>query len=85
MEEIYRASEEKTRAAGYPGEVDGFAIYEDICNRIEDKEEGAYVLMSKTGEEIWYEYTLLVMEENFNLSAMTIHTPGQDYNIDFDA
>ena len=41
--------------------------------------------MSKTGEEIWYEYTLLVMEENFNLSAMTIHTPGQDYNIDFDA
>ena len=55
MEEIYRAIEEKIRAAGYPGEVDGFAIYEDICNRIEDKEEGAYVLMSKTGEEIWYE------------------------------
>ncbi|MDE7326454.1 MAG: hypothetical protein K2N63_09275 [Lachnospiraceae bacterium] len=85
MEELYRAIEEKIRAAGYPKEVDGFAIYEDICNQIEDKEEGDYVLMSKTGEEDWYEYTLQVMEENFNLSVMIIHTPKQDYRIDFDA
>ena len=85
MEELYRAIEEKIRAAGYTGEVDGSEIYEDICNQIEDKEEGSYVLMSKTGDEVWYEYTLQIMEDNFNLSVMTIHTPGQDYRIDFDA
>ncbi|MDE6873885.1 MAG: hypothetical protein K2P87_05460 [Lachnospiraceae bacterium] len=85
MEELYRAIEEKIRAAGYPGEVDGFAVYEDICDQIGDKEEGTYILMSKTGDEIWYEYELSVMEDNFNLSVMTIHTGERDYRIDFDA
>lgn len=85
MEELYRAIEEKIRAAGYPGEVDGSAVYEDICNQIEDKEKGAYVLMSKTGEEIWYEYALQIRKDDFNLSVMTIHTPKRDYRIDFDA
>ena len=85
MEELYRTIEEKIRAAGYTGEVDGFEIYEDICNQIEDKEDGAYVLMSKTEDEVWYEYTLQIMEENFNLSVMTIHTPEREYRIDFDA
>lgn len=84
MDELYRAIEEKIRAAGYPSEVDGAEIYDDICARIEDKEEGAYVLMSKTGDEIWYEYTLQVMEDNFNLSVMVIHTQEKDYRIDFD-
>lgn len=84
MEELYQAIEEKIRAAGYPGEVDGYEIYEDICSRIEDKEDGAYVLMSKRDDAVWYEYTLQVMEENFNLSLMTIHTPEGDYAVDFD-
>ncbi len=84
MDELYRAIEEKIRAAGYPGEVDGAEIYDDICTQIEDKEEGAYVLMSKSGDEIWYEYTLQVMEDNFNLSVMVIHTRQKDYRIDFD-
>ena len=85
MEELYRAIEEKIRAAGYPGEVDVFAFYEDICEQIGDKDEGTYILMSKTGDEIWYEYELSVMEDNFNLSVMTIHTGERDYRIDFDA
>lgn len=85
MEELYRAIEEKIRAAGYPGKVDGAAVYDDICDRIGDKEEGTYLLMSKTGEEVWYEYELTVMEDDFNLSVMTIHTGERDYRVDFDA
>ena len=84
MEELYRASEETIRKAGYPGEVDGFEIYDDICSRIEDKENGEYVLMSKKTEELWYEYRLSVMDEDFNLSVLTIHTPEKEYRIDFD-
>lgn len=89
MEEIYEAIEAKIKAAGYPGEVDGYEIYNDICNQIEEKEPGEYVLMSKPesleNDSIYYEYRLQIMEDDFNLSLMTIHTPKQDYVIDFDA
>ena len=46
MDEMYRTIEEKIRLSGYAGAVDGEEIYNDICDQIEDKEEGAYVLMS---------------------------------------
>lgn len=89
MEEIYEAIEAKIKEAGYPGEVDGYEIYNDICNQIEEKEPGEYVLMSKPesleNDSIYYEYRLQIMEDDFNLSLMTIHTPKQDYVIDFDA
>ncbi len=84
MEELYRAIEERIRSAGYPGDVDGFEIYDDLCSQIEDKENGEYVLMSKKTDELWYEYQLSVMDEDFNLSVLTIHTPEKDYRIDFD-
>lgn len=85
MEEIYEAIEEKIKAAGYPGEVNGYEIYHDICDRIEDKENGEYLLMSKKEEDLWYEYKLQIMEEEFNLSTLIIHTPEKEYKIDFDA
>ena len=85
MEEIYEAIEEKIKAAGYPGEVNGYEIYHDICDQIEDKEDGEYLLISKKEEDLWYEYRLQIMEEEFNLSILTIHTPEKEYIIDFDA
>ena len=84
MEELYRAIEEKIRLAGYPGDVDGFEIYDDICSQIEDKENGNYILISKKTDELWYEYQLSIMDEDFNLSVLTIHRPEKDYRIDFD-
>ena len=41
MEEIYRIIEEKIKASGYLGEVNGEEIYEEICDEIEEKEEGS--------------------------------------------
>ena len=38
MEELYQAIEEKIKAAGYPREISGQAVYEDICDQIEVKD-----------------------------------------------
>ena len=45
MDELYQAIEEKIKAAGYPREISGQAVYEDICDQIEGKENGSYCLL----------------------------------------
>ena len=37
MEEFYKAIEDKIKASGYPGEVNGEDIYNDICDQMEEK------------------------------------------------
>ena len=34
MDELYQAIEEKIKAAGYPREISGQAVYEDICDPV---------------------------------------------------
>ena len=60
MEEIYRIIEEKIKASGYLGEVNGEDIYEEICDEIEEKEEGSYIFMSKKEDDVFFEYKILV-------------------------
>ena len=68
MEELYRMIEETIKATGYNGDIDGQDIYEDICDQIEDKEPGSYLLMSKKTDDVFFEYQVDVMEDQFNLS-----------------
>lgn len=37
MEELYQAIEEKIKASGYPREISGERVYDDICDQIEEK------------------------------------------------
>ncbi len=85
MEELYQMIEEKMKAAGYTGEVDGEEIYNEICDEIEEKEPGSYLFMSKKEGGVFYEYKIDVMEDQFNLSYLDIHTPTQVFHVDFDA
>lgn len=85
MEELYQMIEEKIKASGYPGEVDGEEIYNEICDEIEEKEPGTYLFMSKKEGDVFYEYKIDVMADQFNLSWLDIHTPTQIFHIDFDA
>ena len=55
MDELYQAIEEKIKAAGYPREISGQAVYEDICDQIEGKENGSYVLLSKFEDDVIFE------------------------------
>ena len=84
MEELYRMIEETIKATGYNGDIDGQDIYEDICDQIEDKEPGSYLLMSKKTDDVFFEYRLQIFEDNFNLSSIDVHIKDQNYHVDFD-
>lgn len=84
MDELYQMIEDKIRKSGYPLEVDGFDIYEEICDEIEDKEIGSYIFMSKKTDDIYFEYKVDVLEDEFNLSYIDIHVKDNVYHVDFD-
>ena len=84
MEELYRMIEDKIYASGYEGQVNGEDIYDEICDEIEDKENGSYIFMSKKEDDVLFEYKIDVMDENFNLSYIDIVTPVGKVHIDFD-
>ncbi|HBI94589.1 MAG TPA: hypothetical protein DDY58_20385 [Terrisporobacter glycolicus] len=69
---------------GYKGTISGEEIYDEICDEIEDKEEGSYIFMSKKEDDVIYEYKIDVMEEQFNLSYLDIKADGKTYHVDFD-
>ena len=84
MKALYQAIEEKIKAAGYPREISGQAVYEDICDQIEGKENGSYVLLSKVEDDVIFEYHITVMDDEFNLGLLTIRTPEGVFETDFD-
>ncbi len=85
MEELYQEIERRIRQAGYPGEVRGDQIYRELNDEIEGKENGTYLFMVKKDGDCFYEYQVMVGEENFNLLWLAIHEGSQVYHIDFDA
>jgi hypothetical protein len=84
MDEIYKIIEEKIKDAGYLGYVDGKEIYEEICDDIEDKENGSYILMSKREDDVFFEYKVDINDEDFNLSYININTKDNKIHVDFD-
>ena len=84
MEELYRAIEEKIRDAGYPREISGEDVYDDICDQIDGKENGSYLLLSKFDEDVIFEYQITIQDEDFNLGLLTMRTPEGVFEADFD-
>ena len=84
MEELYRAIEEKIKAAGYPREISGEDVYDDICDQIDGKENGSYLLLSKFDEDVIFEYQITIQDEEFNLGILTMRTPEGVFEADFD-
>lgn len=85
MNELYEMIEMKIKAAGYTREISGEAVYDDICEQIEDKDNGTYILLSKFEDDVLFEYTITIMDEDFNLGILKIKTPEGVYEVDFDA
>ena len=54
MEELYRINEQKIKDAGYSRAISGEMVYGDICDQIEGKENGSYVLLSKVEDDVVY-------------------------------
>ena len=85
MDELYKAIEEKIKAAGYPRPISGEDVYNDICDQIEEKENGMYLLLSKFEEDVVFEYHITIQDEEFNLGILTMRTPEGVFEADFDA
>ena len=85
MEELYRAIEAKIKESGYQREISGRDVYNDICDQIEGKENGSYMLLSKFEDDVVFEYQITIMDSEFNLGLLTIKAPEGEFKIDFDA
>ena len=77
MEELYAAIEKKIKASGAD-------VYDDICDQIEGKENGSYILLSKFEDDVIFEYHITVMDDDFNLGVLTMRTPEGVFETDFD-
>ena len=85
MEELYQAIEEKIKASGYPREISGERVYDDICDQIEGKENGEYILLSKFDDDVVFEYHITIQDDDFNLGILKMKTPEGEFVADFDA
>ena len=85
MNELYEAIEKKIKSSGYPRLISGEDVYDDICDQIEGKENGEYILLSKFEDDVVFEYQITVMDSEFNLGLLTIKAPEGEFKIDFDA
>lgn len=84
MEEIYKIIEQKIKESGCTKEISGEDVYNDICDQIDGKDNGTYMVLSKFSDDIIMEYTITVMDDDFNLSKISIGTGGSNYIVDLD-
>lgn len=84
MEELYQAIENKIKSSGYPRPISGEAVYEDICDQIDGKENGSYVLLSKFEDDVIFEYHITVMDKEFNLGVLAMRLPEGVFEVNFD-
>ena len=85
MNELYELIEKKIKASGYPRPISGADVYDDICDQIDGKENGTYLLLSKFEEDVVFEYHIMIRDEDFNLGVLTMKTPEGTFEVDFDA
>ena len=74
----------KIKSCGYPRAISGEAVYEDICDQIDGKENGSYVLLSKFEDDAIFEYHITVMDQDFNLGILTMRLPEGVFEVNFD-
>lgn len=84
MEELYRTIEEKIKESGYRRHISGEDVYNDICDQIDGKENGSYLLLSKFEDDVMLEYNITIMDDEFNLGILTLNTPEGKFSVDFD-
>lgn len=84
MKNLYKIIEEKIKASGYPGKIDGEAFYEEVASEAAGKEEGSYIFMVKWEEDIWYEGNMDILKDQFDLHTIDIHVGKLVFHVDFD-
>ena len=85
MNELYQLIEEKIKASGYPGEIDGREFYNDISDEADEKENGTYMFIIKKTDTLQYQGCMTTIDEQFDLHYVDIHEGIASYHVDFDA
>ena len=85
MNELYEAFEKKIKSSGYPRLISGEDVYDDICDQIEGKENGEYILLSKFDDDVVFEYHITIQDEDFILGILTMRSPEGVVETDCDA
>ena len=55
MQELYDLIEDKIKEAGYPGEIDGEEFYGDICDEVDEQDNGTFMFIIKKSELVSYQ------------------------------
>ncbi len=85
MKELYRLIEEKIRNAGYKGQIDGEAFYQDVSAEADEHENGTYMFLLKKSDTLSYKGCMEIMDDEFDLHFVDIHDGDKVYHVDFDA
>lgn len=85
MNELYKLIEEKIKAAGYPGEIDGREFYNDVSDEADEKENGDYIFLIMKTEELMYRGCMTIIDDQFDLHYVDILEGDNTYHVDFDA
>lgn len=84
MNELYEFIERKIAESGYSRKVSGEAVYNDICDQIDGKENGTYLLFSKFEDDVIFEYNITIMDDEFNVGILTIRAKEGTFTVDLD-
>ena len=82
---LLKLIEEKIKAAGYPGEIDGREFYNDVSDEADEKENGDYIFLIKKTEELMYRGCMTIIDDQFDLHYVDILEGDNTYHVDFDA
>ena len=85
MQELYDLIEEKIKAAGYPGDIDGEEFYGDISDEVDEQENGAFMFLIKKSDTLSYQGCMTIWDDEFDLHYVDIHDGDKTYHVDFDA
>lgn len=85
MKELYELIEQKIKAAGYPGEIDGAEFYQDISAEADNQENGMYLFIVKKSDTLSYKGCMTILDEQFDLHYVDIIEEEKEYHVDFDA
>lgn len=85
MEELYQLIEEKIKNAGYSGVIDGREFYKDVCDEVDNQENGTYLFIIKKSDELSYKGCMDIMDDEFDLHYVDIIDGDKTYHVDFDA
>lgn len=85
MKELYNLIEEKIKASGYPGDIDGRTFYGDVSAEAEEQEPGTYMFVIKKTEDLSYQGCMTILEDQFDLHYVDIIDGEEKYHVDFDA